>query len=263
MHFIISSFVLALAATTVVSMPSPAIHPGFQGLASGPVRRAGGSPKLTRQADSSSQTAFTVNTAGAFLNTTAGAITGATGSLVIPSISVPQGEDPSVTYTAGVQIGIDSQSCPTGAISGGVQLTLSGGSQSNSAFILSFPEGIVFIEDFSISTGDNITISVSAQNATSGTVVFINQSTNQTVSLLATSGTLCMQEADWFVGDFDGPEIPLPFVNFGALNFTGASAETPTGSLDISGASILDIEQNGTVLTSVLASPSTVDIAFL
>ncbi|EKM49849.1 uncharacterized protein PHACADRAFT_265589, partial [Phanerochaete carnosa HHB-10118-sp] len=263
MHFIISSFVLALAATTVVSMPSPAIHPGFQGLASGPGRRAGGSPKLTRQADNSSQPSFSPNVAGAVLNATAGAITGATGSFVIPSISVPQGEDPSVTYTAGVEIGIDSQFCPTGGILGGVQLTLSGGSQNNSAYVGFLPNENLFVEGLNFTTGDNITISVSAQNATSATVVFINQSTGLIVTVPGTSGTLCMQEADWLVLDFQGPEIPLPFVNFGALNFTGASAETPTGSLDISGALIFDIEQNGTVLTSVLTSPSTVDIAFL
>ncbi|EKM48651.1 uncharacterized protein PHACADRAFT_266226 [Phanerochaete carnosa HHB-10118-sp] len=113
------------------------------------------------------------------------------------------------------------------------------------------------------SAGDVVTISVTATTATSATVVITNESTNQTVSQVVTTGNLCMEEADWLVEDFEVDGSLITLADFDEIKFTDVSAGTARGSLDISGATILNIEQNGTVLTAVSSSRSTVDIVYV
>ncbi|EKM58436.1 uncharacterized protein PHACADRAFT_193554 [Phanerochaete carnosa HHB-10118-sp] len=153
-------------------------------------------------------------------------------------------------------VGYDWYTCQTSGFLGGITTTLQSGLETASAYYQTFPGDVVPIQGFSVSVGDNITISTTGTNTTSSTVVFINQSTNQTVSQAVNSGPLC----DLLVGDSDQPS---PFADFGTVNLTGASAETPSGPVGLSGATTLEIQQNDTVLASVLVSNSSLNIAYL
>ncbi|EKM58485.1 uncharacterized protein PHACADRAFT_91134, partial [Phanerochaete carnosa HHB-10118-sp] len=205
------------------------------------------------------QPQFSTFLAGAILNGTAGMFTGATESFVVTAPSVPEGQDPASLYSTAIAIGIDWQFCSTGGTLSGIDSSIQNGSVTFVAFTSAFPGGFNFISDFIISEGDNVTMSITATNATSSTTVFTNQSTNQTITEAITSGPLCLAEADFLIDSFD----PTPITDFGTINITGASAETPSGSLGLLGATIFDLQQNGTTLTSVTISNSSVQITFL
>ncbi|EKM59971.1 uncharacterized protein PHACADRAFT_250794 [Phanerochaete carnosa HHB-10118-sp] len=119
---------------------------------------------------------------------------------------------------------------------------------------------IVDIPNFNVSAGDNITISLNATSTTSGTVYIINQSTGQNVSEVVPTGPLCLEEADWLVTDLILGGTPVPLAAFGSIDFANASAQTPSGPLDLSGAMVLDISQNNTVLTSSSVTSSNVTV---
>ena len=56
----------------------------------------------------------------------------------------------------------------------------------------------------------------------------------------------------------------VPFGNFGAVTFTDAYATTKSGAhVSPNGATILDIQQNGEVLTSVAESSSGVTVKYV
>ncbi|EKM49841.1 uncharacterized protein PHACADRAFT_214362 [Phanerochaete carnosa HHB-10118-sp] len=259
MHFIIS-FVLALAATTVVSMPSPKTRPEIAPTLH-LIRSADGSHMLTRQADSSSQPSFSPNVAGAILNATA--VTNVSASFTISPLSVFGDGNEADAFGVAIIVGIDALYCPNAGAMAGIESIVENGEASYSAFITAFPQGPVAVPGFNLSAGDNIAISITVTNATSATVVLTNESTNQTVTEVTPTGTLCMQEADWIIEDMESDGSLPPLADFSSVNFTDVSAATSSGPLDITGATIFNMEQNNTVLTSVSALPSEIDIVFV
>ncbi|KIP01482.1 hypothetical protein PHLGIDRAFT_123312, partial [Phlebiopsis gigantea 11061_1 CR5-6] len=68
----------------------------------------------------------------------------------------------------------------------------------------------------------------------------------------------------WIVEDFEEGDSLVPFANFGTVAFTGASAQTASGgAVGPSGADTIDIEQDGTVLTSVSTGSSSVTVSYV
>ncbi|EKM49843.1 uncharacterized protein PHACADRAFT_106079, partial [Phanerochaete carnosa HHB-10118-sp] len=178
-----------------------------------------------------------------------------------PSVS----GDGSSTSIFGVatMVGIDALFCPTGGAVAGIESFIQDDEQSFSAFITAFPDSSAIIAGFNASAGDNITVSIAVTNTTSVTVVITNESTGDIITETASTGTLCMGEADWVIENIGVDAGLPPLADFGTINFTDVSAATSSGPLDITGATILNIEQNGTVLTSVSALPSEIDIVFV
>ena len=89
-----------------------------------------------------------------------------------------------------------------------------------------------------------------------------NVSTGKTVthSFTGQSGALCRTNAEWIVEDFEENGGLVPLANWGTVTFTGASAGTSSGSVGVSGATIINIRQNNQVLTSVSASGNSVAV---
>lgn len=122
--------------------------------------------------------------------------------------------------------------------------------------------------DFSgitISAGDSITVTVTATSTTSGTAVVKNNSKGTSVTHTFTSQSKALQElnAEWIVEDFESGSSLVPFADFGTVTFTGASATGSSGSVGPSGATLIDIEQNGQVLTSVSTTSSSVTVTYV
>jgi hypothetical protein len=65
------------------------------------------------------------------------------------------------------------------------------------------------------------------------------------------------------VEDYEEGDSLVPLANFGTVTFSGASATTGSGSVGPSGATIIDIEQNGQVLTSSSVSGSSVTVKYV
>lgn len=101
-----------------------------------------------------------------------------------------------------------------------------------------------------------MTITATTSSQTSGTLIIENNTTGVTVSTtLVSDASLCQFNAEWIVEDFEECYIDcylVPFANFSTIAFTGASAGTVSGSsVTPSGATLFDIYQDSTVLTSV------------
>lgn len=126
-----------------------------------------------------------------------------------------------------------------------------------------FPD---FAHDFTgitLSPGNTITVSVTATSLTGGTATIVNRSTGQTVShTFSGQPALCQENAEWIVEDFSEGGGLVPLANWGTVTFTGVSATTGSGSTTPAGATIINMEQNGRVLTSVSSSSSSVTVAY-
>jgi hypothetical protein len=127
-----------------------------------------------------------------------------------------------------------------------------------------YPDYAYDFSGISFSTGDSVTITVTAATTKSGTAVIKNNSKGTTVTkTITSSAALCEKDAEWIVEDFSSSGGLVPFANFGTVTFTGASAtKNAGGSVGPSGATIIDIQQNGKVLTSASAGSSSVTVSY-
>ena len=126
-----------------------------------------------------------------------------------------------------------------------------------------YPDFAYDFTDISFSAGDTVTVSVTATSLTGGTATITNESTGQTVShTFSGQPALCQENAEWIVEDFSEGGGLVPLANWGTVTFTGVSAGTSSGTTTPAGATIIDMEQNGRVLTSVSASSSSVTVSY-
>ena len=108
-----------------------------------------------------------------------------------------------------------------------------------------------------------MTVTVTATSKTGGTATITNKSTGKTVShTFSGQPSLCEYNAEWIVEDFSEGGGLVPLANWGTVTFTGVSAGTSSGTTTPAGATIIDMEQNGRVLTSVSASSSSVTVSY-
>ncbi|KAJ7508239.1 peptidase G1, partial [Mycena galericulata] len=186
-----------------------------------------------------------------------------TGTFIVPMPKAPTGG--SGSFAASAWVGIDGSTCGTAILQTGIDLTVSGSRVSYDAWFEYFPAAATDFTGITISAGDTITLTATVMNATSGTVQIENLSTGVTVSkALTSSARLCQENAEWIVEDFEEDGSPVPFANFGTVNFTKAEATTSSGyKAGPNGAIIIDLEQDRKVITSVSTSSSGVTISYL
>lgn len=176
------------------------------------------------------------------------------GTFTVPKISG--------SGAASAWVGIDGATVQNSILQAGVDFE----STSYTAWTEWYPNYAVDVSGFSISAGDQIQVQVHSTSSTAGTVTLKNLSkrTSKSISLNAPSSSAALQglNAEWIVEDFKQGGSLVPFANFGTVTFTGASARTSSGSsVGVSGATLIDIEQNGKVLTTVtIESSSSVQI---
>ena len=69
-------------------------------------------------------------------------------------------------------------------------------------------------------------LAVQAETAASGKATIINLTTGQLVSQdIISEQSLCQQDAEWIVEDFDIGGQMVPFADFGTVTFTSAAAQ--------------------------------------
>ena len=118
-----------------------------------------------------------------------------------------------------------------------------------------------------MSVGDTISVSIVSTSASAGKVTLENLSTGHTASESLTapssSSHLGGQNAEWIVEDFEEGSSEVALANFGTVTFTDCVAKTSGGeSLGPSSGTIIEIEQNGEVLTDVSDGGSTVTVTY-
>ncbi|KAI1452039.1 peptidase A4 family-domain-containing protein [Annulohypoxylon moriforme] len=184
-----------------------------------------------------------------------------TGTFVVPTPKAPSGGSSSTTYSASAWVGIDGDTCETAILQTGVDFTVQGGSVSYDAWYEWYPDYAYDFSGIPIKAGDTITVTVTASSKSAGTAVIENVTTGKTVShsFSGESDALCETNAEWIVEDFESGGSLVSFADFGTVEFTGASVNGGTGT---SGATIIDIQQSGKVLTDCSASGSTVTCSY-
>ncbi|KAI9744321.1 MAG: hypothetical protein M1818_002473 [Claussenomyces sp. TS43310] len=173
----------------------------------------------------------------------AGAVQNGNGwTTVQGTITVPQtsGSDGSA---ASAWVGIDGDSCQSAILQTGVSFYADG---TFDAWYEWIPDGSYSFDNFDLSVGDQIAMSVDASSTTSGTATLENLTSGQKVthSFSNPPSTLCETNAEWIVEDFEENGSLVPLANFGTVTFTDASATGSDGTVTPSGASILDIQDD-------------------
>ncbi len=121
-----------------------------------------------------------------------------------------------------------------------------------------YPDYAYDFSGITIAAGDTITMTVTVSSKTGGTAVVENVTRGQSVThtFRSQTGSLCQTNAEWIVEDFSSGGSLVPFADFDSVTFTGASASTGSGSVGVTGATIIDIRQNSQVLTDCNTSGS-------
>lgn len=109
-------------------------------------------------------------------------------------------------------------------------------------------------------------MSVDATSTTTGTATVDNLTKGQSVTHtfgLGAQAPLCEQNAEWIVEDFLSGGTQIPFANFGNVTFANAQATDNGAVVGPSGATIIDIQQNGKVLTQSSDTSNSVTIQYI
>jgi Peptidase A4 family len=181
-----------------------------------------------------------------------------TGTIVVPTPKIPSGGSSSTEYAASAWVGIDGDTCGSAILQTGVDFYVQGSQISFDAWYEWYPDYAYDFSGINIKAGDTITMTVTASSTSAGKATITNKSTGQTVShsFSGESAKLCETNAEWIVEDFSSGSSLVPFADFQTVTFTGASVTTGSGTSGVSGAQILDIRQNGQVLTNCGTSGS-------
>ncbi|KAL9053238.1 MAG: hypothetical protein Q9162_004905 [Coniocarpon cinnabarinum] len=276
----------ALLATATFAAPSR-LQDRLARRAAGLTRRAGGvqhdpSPLIHAPAPASApqfggpesndtrQIEYSGNWAGAVVTSPPA---GTTFSKVVGSFAIPEPQPPANAaagqYSASAWVGIDGDTYPNAILQAGCDFTAdTSGAKSYDCWYEWFPNPLTDFDSFTPAAGDVIEVSVAADSPSQGTAVLTNtrtgQSVNQALTAPSANANLGGQNAEWIVEDFSSGGGFVPFANFGNVAITGASATAGSQTVGISGADILDIQQNGKILTTTtIVSDSEVDVKYI
>lgn len=100
-------------------------------------------------------------------------------------------------------------------------------------------------------------MTVTATSTKAGSAVIKNVTKNKTVTKsLTSSSALCEENFEWIVEDYEEGDSLVPLANWGTVTFTNISPSA-------SGADVIELEQNGKVLSSVSSSSSQVTVSYV
>jgi hypothetical protein len=128
-----------------------------------------------------------------------------------------------------------------------------------------YPANSAFFNGFSINSGDELRLTVTATSTNGGTAKIENLSTGKVAEhVFESEGTaLCQQNAEWIVEDYSQNNVNVPFCNFGVVEFTNAYATTTANQhVTPNGATVIILQKNGLDVTSVEENPGGVTIKY-
>ncbi|KAJ5464788.1 uncharacterized protein N7458_000474 [Penicillium daleae] len=193
---------------------------------------------------------YSSNWAGAIL--IGNGYTGVSAEFTVPKPQAPSGASSNTQYCASAWVGIDGDTCTSAILQTGVDFCIQNGVVSYDAWYEWYPDYAYDFTGITISAGDLIKVSVDATSTITGTAILENLSTGQSEKHTFTSGVqgdLCEYNAEWIVEDFEENNGLVPFANFSTVTFSNAQATDGGSVVGPSGATLIDIEQNGVVLT--------------
>lgn len=252
------------ASTIALFVAGALAAPRGHGLASRLEARAVGRSHLSTprrpaenggESGNSTNVEYSSNWSGAVLTSppSGATFTAVSAQFVVPTPKAVNGRSGS----SSAWVGIDGDTYQNAILQTGIDFSVqSNGDASFDAWYEWYPDYAYDFSGISISAGDTISLSVVSSSNSAGTATIENLSNGQKVTTSVTapdsSATLGGQNAEWIVEDYEQGGGLVTLDNWGTLTFTSASAGASNGeSLGTSGATIIDIEQNNEVLTSV------------
>ncbi|RAH62505.1 aspergillopepsin-2 [Aspergillus piperis CBS 112811] len=239
-----------------------------------------GSDKEILKLNGTSNEEYSSNWAGAVL--IGDGYTKVTGEFTVPSVSAGSSSSSggygdygygyyknkrqSEEYCASAWVGIDGDTCETAILQTGVDFCYEGGETSYEAWYEWYPDYAYNFDSLSISEGDQIKVTVEATSKSSGSATVENLTTGQSVSHTFSGnveGDLCETNAEWIVEDFESGDSLVAFADFGSVTFTNAEATSDGSTVGPSDATIMDIEQDSTVLTETSVSGDSVTVKYV
>ncbi|OCL13515.1 putative aspergillopepsin-2 precursor, partial [Glonium stellatum] len=191
---------------------------------------------------------------------------GVSGRFTVPTPS--KGTGSASSWSASAWAGIDGDTYGNAILQAGTDFTISsGGAVSYDSWYEWYPDYAYDFSGFSVSAGDVIAVSIVASSSSRGTVTLTNESTGKSVSKTLSapdsSSTLGGQNAEWIIEDYEENGSQVPIADFGTVTFTDCVATTSSQSVGLNGATVIEIEQNGQVVTDVtIESSSSVEIQY-
>lgn len=185
-----------------------------------------------------------------------------TGTFTVPTPKAPSGGSASTTYSASAWVGIDGDTCSSAILQTGIDFTVKNGAVSFDAWYEWYPQYAYDFTGITISAGDEIRTTVTATTKTTGTAVIENLTTGKSVThtfLGLKTASLCETNAEWIVEDYESGGSLVPFADFDTVTFTDATVN----GAGVTGATIIDLRQSGTVLTSCAAAGTTVKCTYV
>lgn len=207
---------------------------------------------------------YSSNWAGAVLIGTG--YTAVTAEFTVPTPSIPIGGSTDKQYCASAWVGIDGDTCGTAILQTGIDFCIQGGSVSYDAWYEWYPDYAYDFSGISLAAGDVIKVTVDASSKTAGTATVENTSTGKSVTHSfdgGVDGDLCEYNAEWIVEDFESNNSLVPFANFGTVTFSNAEATDSGSSVGPSGATLIDIRQSNSILTSSSVSDNSVTVKYV
>ncbi|KAG9007962.1 hypothetical protein FRB94_008287 [Tulasnella sp. JGI-2019a] len=260
---LLGSLLLASAALAAPSSRLAArLDRRREGRQSKPINRIEPAVQELSRPTNVSHVEYSSNWAGAVYDSAAGSYKAVTATFVVPTPKAASGE---TSGAASAWVGIDGDTCANAILQTGVDFMVTNGAVSYDAWYEWYPDYAYDFSGITIAAGNSITITVTATSTKAGTAVITNNTTGKTVTKSLTSTyALCEQNAEWIVEDFEEGSSLIPFANFGTVTFTNAYATSPSGTkISPAGATIIDIEQNNVVLTSVTTGANTVTVKYV
>ncbi|KAF2815346.1 putative aspergillopepsin [Mytilinidion resinicola] len=234
-----------------------------------PLIRVPGKTDAT-ETNGTANVSYSSNWSGAVLESppSGESFTSAVGTFTVPAVSAGTGSASS--WSSSAWVGIDGDTYGNAILQAGVDFTIdSSGSVTYDSWYEWYPDYAYDFDNFDVSEGDVITISIASSSSSEGTVTLTDettgQSVSQTLSAPSSDATLAGQNAEWIVEDFEQNGSLVPLSDFNTVTFTDASATTDSGdSVGLSGATVIDLKQDNSVLTSVtIESDSSVEITYV
>ncbi|PWY96750.1 proteinase aspergillopepsin II [Aspergillus sclerotioniger CBS 115572] len=223
---------------------------------------------------------YSSNWAGAVLIGTG--YTKVTGEFTVPSVSAGSSSSSSgygdygygyyknkrqsTEYCASAWVGIDGDTCETAILQTGLDFCYEDGEVSYDAWYEWYPDYAYDFDSISFSEGDSVKVTVEASSDSTGTATVENLTTGESVTHSFSGnveGDLCEYNAEWIVEDFESGDSLVAFADFGTVTFTNAEATSDGSTVGPSDATIMDIEQDSTVLTSTSVDGDTVTITYV
>ncbi|KAJ6556497.1 peptidase A4 family-domain-containing protein [Mycena vulgaris] len=261
MFFSASLLSYALLVSTLFAVPTSRLDGGI-------ARRVGRLVSPFRPADGVSEKLLSARKNGGSGGNSGGG--GGNGGNTSKTATVTATSSPPTGYYGGsAWVGLDGMTCQTSLMATGIDFiyfneTISANDMY--AWTEVYPNPGVDLS-MSVNAGDTIKLTVTATSTTTGTAVVENLSNGQSSTVsLTTSSPLCLKNAEWIVEDFQESTFLIPFVNFGSITFTDASATTQSGSTvgpSGSGSHLINMVQSSLRFASASSAASSVTVDYL